>query len=30
MLAAFNSRLCEETDLDSRSDEVLGVVRQTM
>ena len=29
-LAAFNSRLREETDLDSLSDEVLGVVRETM
>ena len=30
MLAAFNSRLREETDLDSLSDEVLGVLRETM
>jgi hypothetical protein len=29
-LAAFNSRLREETDLDSLGDEVLGVVRETM
>jgi len=29
-LATFNSRLREETDLDSLSDEVLGVVRETM
>ena len=29
-LAAFNSRLREETDLDSLSEEVLGVVRETM
>jgi hypothetical protein len=29
-LAAFNSRLREETDLDSLSGEVLGVVRETM
>jgi hypothetical protein len=29
-LSAFNSRLREETDLDSLRDEVLGVVRQTM
>jgi hypothetical protein len=29
-LAAFNSRLREETDLDSLSHEVLGVVRETM
>jgi hypothetical protein len=29
-LAAFNSRLREETDLDSLSDEVLGVVRETV
>jgi hypothetical protein len=29
-LAAFNSRLREETDLDSSCDEVLGVVRKTM
>jgi MFS family permease len=29
-LAAFNSRLREETDLDSLRDEVLGVVRETM
>jgi hypothetical protein len=29
-LAAFNFRLREETDLDSLSDEVLGVVRETM
>jgi hypothetical protein len=29
-LAAFGSRLREETDLDSLSDEVLGVVRETM
>jgi hypothetical protein len=29
-LASFNSRLREETDLDSLSDEVLGVVRETM
>jgi hypothetical protein len=29
-LAAFNSRLREETGLDSLSDEVLGVVRETM
>jgi hypothetical protein len=29
-LAAFNSRLREKTDLDSLSDEVLGVVRETM
>ncbi|HEX6710550.1 MAG TPA: hypothetical protein VF068_09460 [Rubrobacter sp.] len=30
MLAAFSSRLREETDLDSLSDEVLGVVRETL
>jgi hypothetical protein len=30
ILAAFNSRLREETDLDSLSVEVLGVVRETM
>ena len=29
-LASFNSRLREETDLDSLSEEVLGVVRETM
>jgi MFS family permease len=29
-LASFSSRLREETDLDSLSDEVLGVVRETM
>jgi hypothetical protein len=29
-LAAFNCRLREETDLDSLSHEVLGVVRETM
>jgi hypothetical protein len=29
-LATFNSRLREETDLDSLRDEVLGVVRETM
>jgi hypothetical protein len=29
-LAAFNSRLREETDLDSLGEEVLGVVRETM
>ena len=29
-LASFNSRLREETDLDSLRDEVLGVVRETM
>jgi MFS family permease len=29
-LSAFNSRLREETDLDSLTDEVLGVVRETM
>jgi hypothetical protein len=29
-LATFNSRLREETDLDSLSNEVLGVVRETM
>ena len=29
-LAAFNARLREETDLDSLSDEMLGVVRETM
>jgi hypothetical protein len=29
-LAAFSSRLREETDLDSLSDDVLGVVRETM
>jgi hypothetical protein len=29
-LASFNSRLREETDLDSLSDEVLGVVRVTV
>jgi hypothetical protein len=29
-LGSFNSRLREETDLDSLSDEVLGVVRETM
>jgi hypothetical protein len=29
-LAAFNFRLREETDLDSLSEEVLGVVRETM
>jgi hypothetical protein len=29
-LAAFNSRLREETDLDSLSNEVLGVIRETM
>jgi hypothetical protein len=29
-LAAFNSRLREDTDLDSLSDEVLGVVKDTM
>jgi hypothetical protein len=29
-LAAFNSRLREETDLDTLGDEVLGVVRETM
>jgi hypothetical protein len=30
MLSSFSSRLREETDLDSLSDEVLGVVRETM
>jgi len=29
-LASFNSRLREETDLDTLSDDVLGVVRETM
>jgi hypothetical protein len=29
-LAAFNSRMREETDLDFLSDDVLGVVRETM
>ena len=29
-LAAFNSRLREETDLDSLGEQVLGVVRETM
>ena len=29
-LSAFNSRLREETDLDSLGEEVLGVVRETM
>jgi hypothetical protein len=29
-LAAFNSRLREETDLGTLSEEVLGVVRETM
>ena len=29
-LAAFNSKLREETDLDSLGEEVLGVVRETM
>ena len=29
-LAAFGSRLREETDLDSLSDDVLGVIRETM
>ena len=30
MLVAFNSRLREETDLDSLSDQVLAVVRETV
>ena len=29
-LATFNSKMREETDLDSLSEEVLGVVRETM
>ena len=30
MLAAFNSRLREERDLEALSDDVLGVTRETM
>ena len=30
MLAAFNSRLLEEPDLDSLGEKVLGVLRETM
>ena len=29
-LAAFNTRLREETDLSTLSDDVLGVIRETM